>query len=268
MKRYRHDPNAPDYLRELVDAARTDSFDKDRRRLVAERLGIAPLAGPPPSGPVRKSSPASARPLVSLGGVVLTAIAFIGGTVTYVAMNPPSPAESPHAAVSLTVPAPPPPPIVEAPPTSIVEPPPAPAAEPSAMPSMPVASPPSMRVGALHDAPVERAPIAKPGPAADLAPKGGAGDLRLEIAALDRVRRAAEAGQPRDALALLDEYAVKFPAGRLREEALVLRIEALHASGDQTGTVRLAQQLLRDSPNTPYAPRVRSVLAKASRKEQ
>jgi hypothetical protein len=254
MKRFRHDPNAPSLVRKLVDSARADSFDEDRRRLVAERLGIAPMAGPPPSGPIRKSSAPGARALVSVGGVVLTAIVFIGGTVAYVAVNQ-SPAESPRTAVSLTVPAPPP--------TSLVEPPLAPVAEPASTPSMP-----SMPIGALRDAPSERAPIAKPSPATELGPKGGSGDLRLEIAALDRVRRAAEAGRPRDALALLDEYATKFPTGRLHEEALVLRIEALHASGDQAGTVRLGQQLLRNSPNTPYAARVRSVLAKASPQQQ
>ena len=90
----------------------------------------------------------------------------------------------------------------------------------------------------------------------------------MEIAALDGVRRATEGGRPKEALTLLDDYAARFPAGKLREEALVLRIEALHASGDEAGAQRLAQKLLRSSPNTPYAARVRSALAKPSPKKE
>ncbi|MBN9159946.1 MAG: hypothetical protein BGO98_18200 [Myxococcales bacterium 68-20] len=263
MKRYRHDPNAPSHLRKLLESARGDDIGENRRRLVAERLGIASAAAAP-SDPSRKSSPPGTRASLSVGGVVLTAIALIGGTTTYVAINHPSPAESPPAAVSLTA-APPSPTSILEPPTSIVEPPPAPVAEPPSMPSMP-----SMHVGALREARSERAPIAKPNPVAEpgAGPKGGTGDLRLEIAALDGVRRATEGGRPRDALTLLDDYAARFPAGKLREEALVLRIEALHASGDEAGAQRLAQQLLRSSPNTPYAARVQSALAKASPKKE
>ena len=116
MKRYRHDPNVPSHLRKLVESARVDDLDANRRRLVAERLGIASVAGLP-SEPSRESSSARARASVPFGAIALTAIALIGGTVTYVAVSHPSPAESPRAAVSLAVPPPPP--------TSIVEPPPA-----------------------------------------------------------------------------------------------------------------------------------------------
>lgn len=250
MKRYRHDPNVPSHLRDLVESARADDLDEKRRRRVAERLGIASVLGPPSERP-RDSSPASARVPVSLGGIALTAIALIGASIVYVAVSHQSPAESPRATVS---PAAPPPP-----PTSIVEPPAAPVTEPSSMPSVP--SVPSMHVGALRDAPSERAPIAKPTSATEPGPKGETGDLRLEIAALDSVRQATEGGRPQDALALLDDYAAKFPAGKLREEALVLRIEALQGR-DRAGAERLAHQLLRNSPDTPYAARVRSVLDK------
>ncbi|MBX3198974.1 MAG: hypothetical protein KF894_12655 [Labilithrix sp.] len=252
MKRYRHDPNAPGHLRSLVESARGDGLGEERRRLVAERLGIAPTAGPPPSGPVRKSSPASRAP-APFGAIALTAVAFIGGAVAFVAVNRQSHEEPPLAAAPAITPPP-------EPPSPLVDSPPSPAADATSIPSM--------RVGALRDAPAGRAPVAKPSAGAEPGAKGSAGDLRLEIAALDRVRHAAEARRPREALALLDDYAAKFPSGRLREEALVLRIEALHASGDQAGAERLAQQLLRSSPNTPYAARVRSVLAVVSPKRE
>lgn len=249
MKHYRHDPNAPSHLRKLVDSARIDNLDAVKRRAVAKRLGIASTLGLPEE-PSLESSRIRTPTRESLGGIALTVIALVGGTATYVAVSRPSPTRS--AVVS--------PPVATLPPTSTVEPAPAPET-------------PSVSVTTLLDAPkpafnspVEHASAAKPTASTEPATKGG--DLRLEVAALDRVRRTTEDGRPLDALALLDEYVAKFPKGQLREEALALRIEALQANGDQAGAERLAEQLLRSSPDTPYAARVRAALAPATPDQQ
>lgn len=245
MRHYRQDPDAPNHLRKLVDSARMDNLDEAKRRAVAGRLGIASTLGLP-SDPGVESSRFRSPSHVSLGGFALTLIALVGAGATYVAVRRSVPPESAAASV----------PVASSTETSMAE-------------APPVVETPSVSVTALQDAPpmpapngpVERASAGKTTPSKESGPKGG--DLRLEVAALDRVRRTTEEGRPRDALVLLDDYTAKFPKGRLREEALVLRIEALHASGDQSRAESLAEELLRNSPGTPYAARVRAALSSA-----
>jgi hypothetical protein len=242
MKQYRQDPSAPSHLRKLVDSARLHDLDEDKRRAVAKRLGIASALGPPPNPSVESSRLLRTPARVSVRGIALTVLALASGA-TYVAVSRPSPAR--HAVVSISNASPLP--------TSKAEPPP------------PVETA-SVSVTTLLDAPAkpvpnaraEHAPVVKPAASTEPGTKGG--DLRLEVIALDRVHRTTDDGRPREALALLDEYATKFPRGKLREEATVLRIEALHANGDQARAESLAEQLLRDSPSTPYAARIRSAL--------
>ena len=98
---------------------------------------------------------------------------------------------------------------------------------------------------AARTPPVTPAPVVAPAPApeddqaaatpgAQLSPgaaKTTAGpahsepDIALEIAALDRARRAAESGNFSAALTELDQYDRAFKQGRLRPEALLLRIQ-------------------------------------------
>ena len=61
----------------------------------------------------------------------------------------------------------------------------------------------------------------------------------------------------------LDSYARRFPAGSLRTEAKVLRIEALMLRGDRAGATRLGRALLQRSPKGPYARRIRSLLGES-----
>ena len=201
----------------------------------------------------------------------VTAIALIGGAAGYAALSrsiTTAPSET-SVSVPAVTPANPPPPRSK----------PVPAAEPAPSaaaiivpPSTPAAPPPhaagvgSIDVAQLPDVPAENAPRPSRVPTTDHGPTKPApesSDLRLEIIALDGVHHALDAARPHEALALLDQYAARFPAGKLREEATVLRIEALHANGDQAAADRLAERLFRDSPNTPYAARVRAALVKA-----
>ena len=44
-------------------------------------------------------------------------------------------------------------------------------------------------------------------------------------------------------------------------EAAVMKIEATHANGDRAGARTLARAFLAKSPESPYAARIRSLLA-------
>jgi hypothetical protein len=81
---------------------------------------------------------------------------------------------------------------------------------------------------------------------------------------LDRAREALEAHRPAEVLRLLDEYRRRFPQGRLRPEAMVLRLAALVQAGRHAAADSLASQLLADEAYQTYAPRIRSLLGRQS----
>ena len=87
--------------------------------------------------------------------------------------------------------------------------------------------------------------------------------LGYETKALDRAREALEAHRPSEVLRLLDEYHRRFPQGRLRPEAMVLRLAALVQAGRHGAADSLASQLLADEAYQTYAPRIRSLLGEA-----
>jgi hypothetical protein len=84
--------------------------------------------------------------------------------------------------------------------------------------------------------------------------------LADETRALDRAREALDAHRPSEGLRLLDEYHRRFAHGRLRPEAMVLRLAALVQAGSSGAAESLASQLLADEAYQAYAPRIRSLL--------
>jgi len=92
-------------------------------------------------------------------------------------------------------------------------------------------------------------------------PSASGSSLPDELAMLQDARQALAAGQPALALARLDQYAARFPNGTMTPEANVVRIEALLAAGDRPSAERVAQAFLARDPESPYASRVRSLLA-------
>lgn len=84
--------------------------------------------------------------------------------------------------------------------------------------------------------------------------------IREETAFLENIRRQVEAAQLSEALASLRTYDTRFGNGVLAEEAAVLRVKALAASG----SVREAQQAIeafeRRYPQSSYLPRVRALV--------
>lgn len=86
------------------------------------------------------------------------------------------------------------------------------------------------------------------------------GTLLEEIRLLDRVRGAMSAGEPRRALAELEQYDLEYPRGAFSPEATVLRVEALDAVGDSRAARALGEQFLARHPNNPLAQRVARIV--------
>lgn len=105
----------------------------------------------------------------------------------------------------------------------------------------------------------EAAPVTVPArtPPATTAKKQG--DLAREVRSLDAVRGARGAAALRE----LDRHDREFPRGALREEAAMLRVEALSEIGEEAAARRLARTLLDKDPSGPHARRLRSILGEA-----
>lgn len=84
--------------------------------------------------------------------------------------------------------------------------------------------------------------------------------LELEVALVSRARQALSRGDSGAALGLLDRYQREFPAGRLRPEALVLRVEALVRAGKTDRARELARGYLAQSPGGAHASRLRELV--------
>ncbi len=98
-------------------------------------------------------------------------------------------------------------------------------------------------------------------PAAPLASANHAEpDLAEEIASLDRARRASERRDFSGALAELDRYEHDFKQGRLRQEALLLRVQTMLGRGDSAGAKALGQRFLAKYPKSPLAPRMQKLI--------
>ena len=80
-------------------------------------------------------------------------------------------------------------------------------------------------------------------------------NLREEIRLLDLARIAIQSHQPEQAMASLNTYASKFESGAFKQEASVLRIQALEQRGDVSRASSMAKQFVESNPNSPYVSR-------------
>lgn len=101
-------------------------------------------------------------------------------------------------------------------------------------------------------------------PAASNAPASGR--LGREVALIDGARQALSDGNAGQALAALDTYGALDRTETLDREAQILRIEALDVKGERERAVSLAQAYLQTYPSDPHAPRLRTLIAVAARK--
>ncbi len=89
-------------------------------------------------------------------------------------------------------------------------------------------------------------------------------NLREEIRLLDLARNAIQAHQPEQAMASLDTYAAKFESGAFKQEASVLRIQALEQHGDVSRASSMAKQFVDSNPNSPYVSRAARIAKSSS----
>jgi len=86
-----------------------------------------------------------------------------------------------------------------------------------------------------------------------------ADSLAAQIAALDAARGLLAAGDANGCIAALDRLQRDYPRTPLAQEAAVLRIEALAASGRRVQARALATRFLAAHPDSPYATRLRTL---------
>jgi hypothetical protein len=87
-----------------------------------------------------------------------------------------------------------------------------------------------------------------------------AGDLREQIAWLDRVRSALRARDSQTALGELAEYPRKFPHGEFAQEVTVLKIEALAQAGQLAAARLLAKKFKALHPESPHVERIERLI--------
>lgn len=121
----------------------------------------------------------------------------------------------------------------------------------------PAASPPPS-VAEAESAPAE--PVASAPRVAAPSARAKEPSLAMETARIAEAHAKLGAGDAAGCLAVLDRYQRDFPRGRLSQEALVVRIQALLARGDRASAEALGRRFLAANPSSPYAARVRSLL--------
>jgi hypothetical protein len=122
-------------------------------------------------------------------------------------------------------------------------------------------------VGERPAAPASEAPssVSPPASAATrpriLPPKGAPPEPSLteEVQALDEARRALREGDAERALRSVDAYEKTLHGTRLRDEATILRIEALERSGRRQAAAQLAAEFVAQNPNSPLVDRARAL---------
>ncbi|MEY2931478.1 MAG: hypothetical protein RL033_2227, partial [Pseudomonadota bacterium] len=136
-----------------------------------------------------------------------------------------------------------------------------PRAPTSAPTNAPSASPPNTEPAAAPHAPstpvraavphatTSKAPPAKPSASARSVPLG------QQLEQLKQARSLLRSGQPAEALTVLDRYEQELGATALRDEAALLRIEALAAQGRAAEAAALARRFVVEHPDSPLAER-------------
>lgn len=81
--------------------------------------------------------------------------------------------------------------------------------------------------------------------------------LRAELSLLDRARSALKNGDADGALSAVSAYERKFPQGALRQEATVLKVEALKARGSAGQADALVEDFLKKNPDSAHKTRLR-----------
>ncbi len=128
----------------------------------------------------------------------------------------------------------------------------------------PAESPPASTSAVVE---IVEAPPAPPRPSERSGAKATrSGSLAAQVALIDEARSLLGAGDAKSALSSISRYRVTYPTGAFRQEAFLLELEALAASGQKTRAIALGRSFLERYPNSPHAERVGRVLGQAGRK--
>jgi hypothetical protein len=84
--------------------------------------------------------------------------------------------------------------------------------------------------------------------------------LGEQVGKLEHARAALQAGETEASLIALDRYEEEFPNGLLRQEAALLRIEALVRKGDRSAADRAAKSFFAAYPSSPHEEKIRRLL--------
>jgi hypothetical protein len=98
------------------------------------------------------------------------------------------------------------------------------------------------------------------GTSSSAAPSASASRLTEEIASIDRARQLLRGGDAPGALREIARHRKEFPRGSLGVEATLLEIEALAGAGQRGTALSRARAMLAQSPDSPYAARLREIL--------
>jgi hypothetical protein len=96
---------------------------------------------------------------------------------------------------------------------------------------------------------------------ASVPPGASADSLAVELAILERARKALVGHDPRTVLSELDHYDASSHSGILDSEASLLRIEALVQLSQRARAVELAERFLASHPDSPHAPRLHAIIS-------
>jgi len=246
--------SSPD-LRKLLEADRVISAptaaDRRRnRRTLARQIGLGALA----SASVATTSSWGAR--IASGAVVkwMSAVVLVGAssaTAMWLAPSAPPPKRQAPAAAPL-----PKKPAEAQPPTR---------EEPELAPPTETVAPPAAGVDKDSKRPTTKEEPARPvaaGPSLSAAQFPDVrDDLDAEARLLSQARSAMRAGNPGQALALLDQGQARFHAGALHEESAATRVFALCQLGRSADARAASTSFVRRFPTSPLSTRVRDACA-------
>ncbi len=235
LQRLLVDPNASALEREILNAWHQEQPKQAGKERMLAGLGIASV-----SAPIAATVGGSIAPkaMATVGWFVwgkwvalsVVALALVGGAATVLGSH--------HAASAPT-------PVLMAPTAPLT-----------------IANDPPMTAPAL---PLVVSPAARPLLAMNkqaqiTAPQASTTSLTEQVAALDHARAVLDAGDPAQAIALVDAYETRFPNGAFVQEADVLRVDALEKKGDHTKAIAAGKHFLQTYPKSPHTTRVRALL--------
>jgi len=225
----------------LVDDAQTREPNPEALNELLDVLDapVAPASGAAPAG-LRRPSPWIGLALVGAGALAVLGYSTRDGRYeppSVTAVAPSTPTRAGEADVAE--------PIEHA---------------PDPVPSLPISELPDSKDPPARARSIPPRPMAAAASAAApvTAVRPGAG---RELELITRARAALTKGDARGCLAAIAQHDAEFPDGQFTPEAAVMKIEATHASGDRAGARTLARAFLARSPESPYAARIRSLLA-------